>query len=124
MSITITAGLLGMLDGQLAVETRTRITGAPEINLASGNAADLLGLLGYDIEDGFGETSADDFTGRVLLAQALLDVTTDDEHGRGDMADECWTDCGRRPGYLAGMLNLLEVIACWAVEHDAVIVWS
>ena len=120
MSVTFTAGTPTVLDGYTAVVTHT---GAPELTLANGNAADLLQLLGYPTGDGCGEADPADFTGRVLVAQALLDVATDDTNGRSEVTDGCWTDGGRRPGYLADRLNLLAGIARWAAEHDGVVVW-
>src|SRR5687767_8148484 len=61
-----------------------------------------------------GDTAAEDFLGRVLLAQALLDVATDDEHGRLPSTEANWTTCGRRPGYLADRLADLHTVATWA----------
>ena len=98
--------------------------GAPELNVASGNAAHLFGLLGLHFDGDGGKAPAEDFLGRVLLAQALLDVTTDDEHGRPGIRVGNWIDCGRRPGYLADRLACLREIATWAYERHATVAWS
>jgi hypothetical protein len=119
MSITITAAIAQ--DGILDLTTRP---GVPQVNMANGNAVALVDLLGLDFDGDFGEAPAEDFLGRVLLAQALLDVTVDDEHGRPDVRDGNWITCGRRPGYLAERLAQLHEIATWAHEHDAVVAWS
>jgi len=118
MSITITAAITQ--DGILDLTTRPEV---PQINMANGNAAALFDLLGLEFDGDFGEAPAEDFLGRVLLAQAMLDVTTD-EHGRPDIEDGRWITCGRRPGYLAERLTHLHEIATWAREHDAVVAWS
>ncbi len=119
MSITFTAATCQ--DGIVDLTCRRE---APEVNMANGNAAAVFDLLGLDFDGDGGETTAEDFLGRVLLAQALLDVTTDDEHGRPGHTDGNWITCGRRPGYLAGRLTDLHQIATWAIERDAVVVWS
>jgi hypothetical protein len=87
------------------------------------NAAAVFDLLGLDNGD-IGDTPAEDFLGRVLLAQALFAVTVDDEHGRPPIRDGRTTEGGRRPGYYADVLAELHKVATWAVEHDAVVVWS
>lgn len=120
MSITITAAAITQ-DGILDLTSRP---GVPELNMANGNAAAVFDLLGLEFDGDVGEAPAEDFLGRVVLAQALLDVTTDDENGRPGYADGNWTTCGRRPGYLADRLTQLDQIATWAREHDAVVAWS
>ncbi len=120
MSITITAATITS-DGILDLTSRP---GVPELNINGGNAAELFNLLGLEFDGDFGETPAEDFLGRVLLAQALLDVTTDDGHGRPGHTEGRWTTCGRRPGYLADRLTQLHQLATWAHEHDAVVAWS
>jgi hypothetical protein len=113
--------------------TFTTTHGGPELNVANGNAVDLLQLLGLPAE-AWGEAPAEDFLGRVLMAQALLDVATDDEHGRPEVFDEqgdlfgvtvgqvIW--CGRRPGYLAERLAELHQIAHWANQFSAEVQWG
>jgi hypothetical protein len=112
--------------------TFTTTHGGPELNVANGNAVDLLQLLGLPVEP-WGEAPAEDFLGRVLMAQALLNVATDDEHGRPAVFDEqgdlfgvtvptVW--CGRRPGYLAEKLAELHQIATWAHQFNAAVQWG
>lgn len=100
------------------------LVGGPTVNMANGNAAQVIDLLGLIDDDGWGETTAEDLLGRVLLAQALLDVTFDDENGRRAVQERNWIDCGRQPGYLAERLAELQEIATWAHERNAVVVWS
>lgn len=95
----------------------------PEVNMNVGNAAVVCDLLGLDPE--YGETTAADLLGRVLLAQALLDVTHDDEQGLPASTDGRWTWGARRPGYLAEKLAELHKLANTAQGHqDAVITWG
>lgn len=96
----------------------------PTLNMANGNAAQVFDLLGLTYDGDIGETTAEDLLGRVLLAQALLNVTVDDEDGRPEVRDGNWIECGRRPGYLADKLALLREIATWAHEHHVAIWWS
>lgn len=97
--------------------------GAPSVNMTNGNAAQVLDLLGLDFDGNWGETSAEDFLGRVLIAQALLTVATDDAHGLPAVEDRNWTDCGRRPGYLADRLADLRRLATWAIDNQATVAW-
>lgn len=98
--------------------------GDPEgVNLANGNAAAILRLLGLPVEPD-GVTPAEDFLGRILLAEALLDVATDDEHGTPTVTDGRWTSCGRDPGYLAGRLAELQEIARDALVRGVEVIWG
>lgn len=99
------------------------VDGSPEVNLANGNAKQVLDLLGFDFDGDWAEAPGEDFLGRVLIAQAFLPVATDDEHGRPAVQERNWTECGRRPGYLAEKLAELHDIATWAVEHQAAVEW-
>jgi hypothetical protein len=98
--------------------------GGPTVNMANGNAAQVIDLLGLTYDGDFGELAAEDFLGRVLLAQALSDVTFDDVNGRPAVREGNWIDCGRRPDYLVERLAELQKIATWAHERNAVVVWS
>lgn len=97
--------------------------GAPKVNMANGNAAEILNLLGLDFDGCWGETSAQDFLGRVLVAQALLDTAADDTNGRPAVEDHHWVECGRRPGYLADRLADLHRLATWAVDNQDTVAW-
>lgn len=100
--------------------TITTTHGGPQVNMTCGNAAHILALLGLDYgDDGWGETNAADFHGRVTLAQAL-----DNEHGHPDVKDGRWTTYGRRTGYNTDRLAELHEVAAWAVEHDANVTWG
>ena len=66
-----------------------------------------------------------------LTARALLDLGTDDEHGKPAVADGgpgtgrmLVIDCGRRPGYLAERIGQLEDIARDAAVHGARVTWG
>ncbi|MEV5819353.1 hypothetical protein AB0L22_09270 [Micromonospora haikouensis] len=96
---------------------------APEVNMANGNAAQVLDLLGLTFDGDWGTTTGPDFHGRVLLALALLDHATGDVEGRPEVVDDNWVECGRRPGYLAERLAALHDLAVWAVEHHADVEW-
>lgn len=108
------------------------ITGGPYVNVHNGNAVQLFLLLqipfflggeGLD-QEVVEELPAEDFLGRVLVAQGLLDVLVDDEHGTPPTEDGRWISGGRPPGYFAGRLAELEEIGHWAREHGAAVWWS
>ncbi|WP_052362784.1 hypothetical protein [Gordonia alkanivorans] len=67
-----------------------------------------------------GEATAEDFLGRILLAQAL----TGRDEGRPVDRSGRITDCGRPRGYLDERLCDLIEIAEWARSHQQVVVWS
>lgn len=107
----------------MSITFTTPHRGGPGLNMASGNAADLLELLGLRGQ-WVGEAPAEDILGRCLIAQALLGVATDDGHGRGDVTDGRIVSCGRPPGYLADRLAELREIATWAHHHHLPVVWD
>ncbi|MFC6081012.1 hypothetical protein [Sphaerisporangium aureirubrum] len=95
----------------------------PQVNMANGNAAAVLDLLGYPGEENlYGESAAEDFLGRVLTAQALLATATEDD--TPDVTDGRWTSCGRAPGYLAGRLAELHELTTWAHHHQSPVLWG
>ncbi|WP_341719876.1 hypothetical protein QQG74_09320 [Micromonospora sp. FIMYZ51] len=96
---------------------------APSINMNGGNAKQVFDLLGLEFDGDWGNTTGPDFLGRVLLALALLDTTTDGV-GRPEAVDGRWIEGGRRPGYLAERLTQLHGLALWAIEHGADVEWS
>ncbi len=101
------------------------LVGGPTVNMADGNAAQVIDLLGLTYDGDYVERAAEDFLGRVLLAQALSEVATDDTRGLpARIEGGNWIDCGRRPGYLAERLTELHEIATWAHERNAVVIWS
>lgn len=108
----------------MSITITPTLAGGPTVNMANGNAAQVFDLLGLTFNGDYGDTSAEDFLGRVLLAQALLDTTTDDTVGRPAVVGRNWIDWERRPGYLAEKLALLHEIATWAHERHTTIRWS
>jgi hypothetical protein len=102
---------------------------SPEVNVSNTNAMHLLGLLGFPSqadEDGSlcGSTTAEDFLGRVLLAQAInpsdagVPVTT--EVGRGGAT---MVRMGRRAGYSDDRLTSLRELADFAVDRGRDVQW-
>lgn len=98
--------------------------GGPTINMNNGNAAQILGLLGLPFDGDWGEASAQDFLGRVLIAIALVDTASTDRHGTFDASNGRWVDCGRHPGYLAGRLAELHQLAEQAATNNTPITWG
>jgi hypothetical protein len=107
----------------MSITIRAAQANGPEVNMHNGNAATVLDLLGIAWDGDSGEATGEDFLGRVLLAQALLVVTGDDE-GVPAISDGRWHVGGRRPGYLAETLTELADIAEWASRAGAAVVWG
>ncbi len=106
------------------------------LNIGQANAQVLLGLLGYlpaatiedELADAVRETSGEatpgDFKARITPARAMLDVATDDAHGRPAVHDGNWYYGGRAPGRLAELLGELETLADLAKANDGMVVWA
>lgn len=102
---------------------------APELNVSSQNAIHLLGLLGipFDAEDGAiaGSMPAEDFLGRVLMAQAVnpadagVPARTLPSEGGATVIN-----CGRREGYSEDRLAPLHELAEFAVSRGRTIQWA
>jgi hypothetical protein len=107
----------------MSITITPNAAGAPEVNMANGNAAQILDLLGLDYDGDWGTTTGPDFHGRVLLAIAFLGTATADVEGLPARAVGRHIECGRRPGYLADRLTALRDLAVWACEHDADVEW-
>jgi hypothetical protein len=122
MSITFTPAIW---DGGIVDMTAAANGDSPAVNVHNGNARALFDLLGIEPNqwDG-GETTAEDFLGRVLIARALLDLQVDDEHGLPATQDGRFTWGGRRPGALAGRLAELQELAEWALANDRIVGWG
>lgn len=101
--------------------TFTPVNGGPSVNLANGNARQVLDLLSFDGD--WGEAPAEDFLGRVLIALALLSFLTEDDEGQPLDDEHQWIDCGPGPGYLADRLTDLHDIAMWAADHRSAVMW-
>lgn len=107
-------------------------------NCANGNAPGVLEALGLPLgEDGdhYGDVTAEDFLGRVLLALAITPAdpgipatSRDISDGFGDQpiltAGGRWHDMGRRPGYLQAKLGELHELAAWAAPQGLRIAWA
>lgn len=95
-----------------------------EINLANGNAYELLELAGLPAEPA-GSISGEELLGRLLLADALLDEqparpwSADVQPGRATLID-----VGRPAGYMNGRVRQLAEIARWAASAGADVVWG
>ena len=96
------------------------------INVSNINAAHLFATLGYEGEDRYlGSADANDFLGRILLAQAVspadagVPATT---HARDGYAT--LIDCGRGPGYTDGRLAELRDLAQWCADNNRKVVWG
>lgn len=98
---------------------------SPELNMANANAIHLLELLGYTGEDDYcgGGGEPEDILGRILIAQGLLSVATDDANGRPTVVDGNNIYFGTAPGYLADRLAILYDIAAWARERCLSVSW-
>ena len=97
-----------------------------EINLANGNASEILRLLGYDGADlNAGEADAEHLLGKLLIAEALLEESAERPY-REQRQDGRATliDCGRPAGYINERISQLADLASWAAANDRRIVWS
>lgn len=106
------------------------VEGGPELNMSNANAVHLLALLGFTHDEDYhgGVVDAQDFLGRILLAEAMLDVATDDEHGRPSVEHKgggmTLIECGTEPGYLADRLAILHEVATWAQHRHLKVAWA
>jgi hypothetical protein len=98
-----------------------------EINVSNANAAFILDALGYaeSVTEGelFGETSGEDFLGRVMVALGLAPA----DEGRPSPPDAdhvTVVDCGRRPGYLQEKLDMLRELGDAAKGFGSMVVWG
>jgi hypothetical protein len=119
------------------------ISEAPEVNVSNGNAFYLLGLLGllglnaaasdgdrpspFDCGDLSGCCPAEDFLGRVLLAQGLnghdVGIPLHKLAQGGEDPGAALYDCGRREGYGDERLEQLAELARWAQREDRPVQW-
>jgi hypothetical protein len=100
---------------------------SPELNVSGSNAIHLLGLLGIEVEDGghpIGSMLAQDFLGRVLVAQAInpadAGVPATESRCRGILV----VDCGRSEGYADRRLAVLREVAEFGVDRGRDIQWG
>lgn len=109
--------------------------GADEaVNVSNANAGHLLGVLGYEVDwsDLYGEATAEDFMGRVLVAQAVnpvdagvpaRELTSVEKTASLFAGFDTVIDCGRRAGYTDGRLTELRELAQLAAERGVSIAW-
>lgn len=92
------------------------------VNVSNSNAAFLLQALGLPTSDELcGETTGEDFLGRVLLATGPNPA---DEGVPALNLDPRVIDMGRRPGYLQERLEQLADVAQAARTRGGEVVWS
>jgi hypothetical protein len=119
---SITCSECGSYGGVLVDEVHDFV----EVNLANSNAARIMQLLGYSGEDLYcGSAAVDDFLGRLLIADGLLE-TTDERapHTRKGQLGATLIDLGERAGYLNEKLALLIDLTNWAKSNNSDICWS
>ncbi|WP_435113770.1 hypothetical protein [Nocardiopsis synnemataformans] len=100
---------------------------ATDLNVHNSGAAALLALLGYPVEDGdLGGVEEDAvlFTGRALLALALVDVASADNTGLPPLVEGNHINCGRPAGYLAERLEALVEVGMCAQELRTGVAWG
>jgi hypothetical protein len=104
----------------------------PELNMSNVNAREILATLGLqDDDDLCGETSADDFMGRVLMALAVAPAdagmpTYDDStyNEDGSRIGAQYIRCGRVENYTQIKLTELHEIAEWAQRNETTVSWG
>lgn len=114
-------------DGHLSAEPQSP---EPELNVSNANAATLLDVLGIGVPSGedeetaedryCGVMAAEDFLGRVLIAQALSPV----DAGVPATRSGNWVDGGRAEGYVNDRLDRLRTVASRAVELGVPVTWG
>ena len=97
----------------------------PEVQMSNSNAAGLLEVLGLAVGEDFsdyccGSLTAEDFLGRVLLAQGLNPA----DAGSDTITVGNIVDCGRPAGYTYAKLDAMREVADWAISHNRKIVWG
>ena len=97
----------------------------PEVQMSNANAVTLLDVLGVQVGEDFsdrcsGSLSAEDFLGRVLIAQGL----NPSDAGSDTITDGNAVYCGRAVGYTDAKLDSMRQVAEWAVANERQIVWG
>lgn len=99
----------------------------PSVNMSNANAATVFESLGLSLAPDYcGSLPAEDFLGRVLMAEAVAPedagvpaMTTMSLEGGATMID-----CGRPEGYTQTRLAQLRQVAEFAQERGASVVWA
>ncbi|PCK22507.1 hypothetical protein [Rhodococcus qingshengii] len=101
----------------------------PSANFSNHNAVRLLELLGFasgngdDAVESSGECPAEDFLGRVMVAQAI--APSDEGVPSYEMAGAPrWIEGGRRAGYTESALDSLREVAEWALKSERTVCWG
>lgn len=89
-----------------------------DVNLSNTNAAALLTVLGF--EELSGSATAEDFLGRVLVAEAI----NPPDEGRPTVVEGNVTYCGTSAGYTEKRLTQLRELADWANQNSSEITWG
>jgi hypothetical protein len=94
----------------------------PSVNVSNQNAGHLLDLLGLTDREGdlVGHAAADDFLGRVLIAQGLNPT----DAGVPVTEDGNIVDCGRPAGYADTRLDELRTVAEAARRRGVTVQWA
>jgi hypothetical protein len=95
----------------------------PEVNMSNSNAFDVLVTLGFSAdfsESCIGEESADEFLGRILIAEAIAPEYS----GLTTMQIDNYIYCGREANYIHNKLNQLKEVVAWAKANQRTISWG
>jgi len=98
----------------------------PEVNLSNTNADEVLSYLGLATGDSdfadycVGTMPAEEFLGRVLMAEALVP----EKSGLTTMQIENVVYCGRPDDYLATRFAKLREVAEWAISNNRSVSWG
>lgn len=97
----------------------------PEVQMSNSNAVQLLDVLGIGVDSNFsdrcsGVLSAEDFLGRVLIAQGV----NPSDAGTETITVGNMVDCGRPEGYIDAKLDAMRGVAEWAIANGRTITWG
>lgn len=103
-----------------------RVLPFDELNMANGNAAELLTLVGFAGDDLYaGSCDAGELLGRLLVAGALLDPSPEvPERVERSSGGATLVDFGRPEGYLNDKVDRLAEVARFASDIGSSVVWS
>jgi hypothetical protein len=96
-----------------------------ELNMANMNARDILEVLAIEADELAGSMNADDFLGRVLIAEAIAPESAEKLVETYSLEDGATiVECGRPAGYVQEKLSALREIAEFAVAHKRKVLWA
>ena len=108
---------------------------SPKVNMANGNVVGIFKVLGLlsdtpdstDVDDAFqgGSLSAEDFMGRIVIAEALAPIsparpTVESQSSQGAR----FIECGLPEGYVQERIADLRVVAEYGVSNNREIQWG